>query len=184
MLEVKNELVQEQFNCTVKNAMGGSFQFRFMNPKYDPTDKHSVRYVDSRAIKDNDSTNNWRYAIRDFYLNHRIWGSDVTVTKYSVNDKFETVAKSADATMTVYNVLVKRSIADVGFTSASIIKPKATTSEIVVNVPHIKSTPPISGNFVIACANKDGNEFVSREFDYRWSTDYISMYLQWDIPHL
>jgi len=46
------------------------------------------------------------------------------------------------------------------------------------------STPPIEGNFVIACKNSDGNEFVTREMGIWTDTNYIAMYMHWDIPHL
>ena len=182
VLEVNNEIVYEKFNITVKNAMGGKFQIMFVNPKYDSSDKNSPKTITSRSIKDNDSENNFRYAIRDFYLNWRIWGSDIEVKKYSVNDEMETV--TSGATKTVYEARVKKSIKDVGFAQAAIIKAKTTTSDIEINAPHVKSTPPLAGNFVIACKNKDNNEFVSREMGIYTDIDRMALYLHWDIPHL
>ena len=37
---------------------------------------------------------------------------------------------------------------------------------------------------MIACKNSNGNEFVSREMGIYEDTDYMAMYLGWDIPHL
>jgi len=81
-------------------------------------------------------------------------------------------------------VKVLRSIADVGFAQASIVKPKGTTADITINLPYTKSTPPIEGSFVIACKNKDGNDFTTREMSIWETPDKIAMYMNWDIPHL
>jgi len=74
----------------------------FVNPNYDPTDRKSPRTILSRAVKDTDSAGSIRNAIVDFYGNGRIWGSNIEVTKLEVNDDFETVANSADATQIVF----------------------------------------------------------------------------------
>ena len=98
VLEVNNDITFEMFNITVKNAMGGTFKIMFMNPKYDPTDRKSPQTVLTREVKDNGSADSIRNALKDFYGNGRIWGSDIEVTKLEVNDSFETVTNSADAT--------------------------------------------------------------------------------------
>jgi len=75
-------------------------------------------------------------------------------------------------------------IKSAGFSQAQIVKPEATTSSIVIGAPYTTSTQPIAGNFVIACKNKDGNEFVSREMNIWTDIVNIALYLHWDIPHL
>lgn len=64
------------------------------------------------------------------------------------------------------------------------MKPKETTSEIVIGLPYTKSTPPITGNFIISCPNDDKNDFDTREMSIWEDTDNIAMYMHWDIPHL
>ena len=59
-----------------------------------------------------------------------------------------------------------------------------STAEITIGSPYTSSTAPLTGNFVITCANADGNEFSTREMSIWTDTDYIAMYLHWDIPHL
>ena len=90
LLEVKNEIVYEQFNITVKNAHGGKYQIMFVNPKYDASDRNSPKTVLTREITDNTDVNSVRRAVRDFYGNWRIWSSDLEVTKHSTDDNFET----------------------------------------------------------------------------------------------
>jgi hypothetical protein len=85
----------------------------FVNPVYDASNRWSPKTVQSREIKDNDSTNNIRYACNDFYGHWTIWGSDTAVTKYETNDAFETV--DSGATQTVYTVRVKKAINAAGF---------------------------------------------------------------------
>ena len=180
VLEIDPASDFETFNVTVKGAMGGKFQFMFVNPKYDASNKHSKRTYTSRSVKDNDSANNIRWALRDFYAH--VWGTDVTVKKLSVNDKFETVDK--DATQTVYTVKIVRAISGDGFTSATVIKAKGTTSTITIGDRITKSSPPLEGNFVIACKNSDDTEFVSRDMGIWQDTNLMSLQLSWDIPHL
>ena len=62
----------------------------FVNPKYDASDRNSPKTVLTREITDNTDTGSVRRAVRDFYGNWRIWGSDLEVTKHSTDDNFET----------------------------------------------------------------------------------------------
>ena len=138
----------------------------------------------SREVKDNDSANAIRIAVQDFYGNWAIWGSLVEVTKLNVNAAFETVTDPAEIVAVNYHVKVRRAIAGVGFSQAQIIKPVSTTSHIVIGAPYQHSSPPMEGNFAIACQNPDGNEFVTREMSIWESVPGINMYMHWDIPHL
>ena len=154
----------------------------FVNPKYNKDVKNSKRTVTTREVKDNDSASNIRRALCDFYCSHQIWGSNVEVKKYETNDKFETVEK--DSTQIVYAVRIKKAIDGNGFTSATIVKNKATTSTITISSILTKSSPPLKGKFSIACKNSDNTEFVSRDMSLHEDTDVMALYLSWEIPHL
>ena len=41
LLSIDPENVQEKFNLTVLEPMGGSYKVMFINPNYDPTDNNS-----------------------------------------------------------------------------------------------------------------------------------------------
>lgn len=56
-----------------------------------------------------------------------------------------------------------RSHGQVSYSDAAIVLSSGTTSTITIGMPHTESSPPLQGRFQIACTNKDGNEFVSRE---------------------
>ena len=182
VLEIDTAMDFETFNITVKKAMGGKFKMMFINPKYDKDVKNSARTVTTREVKDNDSANNIRRALCDFYCKGDIWGSNLEVKKYETNDKFETV--DSDSTQIVYAVRVMRAIDGDGFTSATVLKNKGTTSEITLSDLLTKSSPPLSGKFNIVCKNSDNTEFSSRDFNWNEWVDAMSLYLSWDIPHL
>ena len=133
-------------------------------------------------MKDDDSEYNMAVAIQDYYGNWRIWGSTIEVKKYKTDKDFTTVDK--DHTHIVYSVRVKKAISDVGFSQASIALKKGTTSEITIGNPYTKSSPPLSGNFIVHCKNADGNDFESREMYTYQDTNSMAMFLHWDIPHL
>ena len=97
-------MVHETFNITSKNAMGGKFQIMFVNPKYSKDVKDSKRTITSREVKDNDSAWSIRQAVQDFYGRWDTWGTNVEVTMYETNDKFETV--ESGSTQIVYAVKV------------------------------------------------------------------------------
>ena len=182
VLEIDTGMDHETFNITVKKAMGGKFQMMFVNPKYNKDVKNSKRTVTSREVKDNDSAHNIRRALCDFYCSNQIWGSNVEVKKYETNDKFETV--ESGSTQIVYTVKVLKAIDGDGFTSATVLKKKGTTSDIAMSALLTKSSPPLSGKFNIVCKNSDNTEFSSRDFNWNEWTDALSLYLSWDIPHL
>ena len=79
---------------------------------------------------------------------------------------------------------IKKAIDGNGFTSATIVKNKATTSTITISSILTKSSPPLKGSFSIACKNSDNTEFVSRDMSIHEDTDLMALYLSWEIPHL
>ena len=131
LLEIDTGMDYETFNITSVSPMGGKFQIMFVNPKYDKDVKGSLRTITSREVKDNDSATNIRWAVQDFYGRWDTWGTWVDVKKYETNDKFETV--DSDSTQIVYTVKVMRAIDQKGFTSATILKAKTTTSTITIS---------------------------------------------------
>jgi len=180
-LEIKNEVVFEKFNITIKNGNGGNFQVRFVNPLYDSTVTGSVRLWTSGLIKDNE-TNRWivRQQLVDYF--NTIWGSNIEVFVRTTDDNFNDVAASV-ATQRVFQVRVVRNIAQKSYSTASIVLATGTTSTIAI-AEISQSTPPIAGNFQIACKNKDGVEFTTREIGINWGITWINLLVFWDIPHL
>jgi len=112
-----------------------------------------------------------------------VWGSDIEVNVYTTNDLYETVP-SAQATKRVYNIRIQKAIPMQSFTAATVLKEANTTSTITVGAPYTISTPPLKGKIVIVCEDRNGVEYVSREFDPGYSTNVMNLYLSWDIPHL
>jgi hypothetical protein len=182
ILEIDSGMDFETFNITVSASMGGKYQIMFVNPRYDSSNKKSPRTVTSREVTDNASASQVRWAIQDFYGSGYTVGSWVDVKKYETNDAFETV--ESGATKFVYTAKVMRAIDGPGWSSATIIKNKATTSTIAISALLTNSSPPLAGNFIISCANSDGNAFETREMSIWEDTDLMSLYLSWDIPHL
>jgi len=106
------------------------------------------------------------------------------VKLHYVDDDFNTVDK-ADSTQRVYVCRVTRSVTGgPTFSAASVIPKAGVTSTITVTSAYTSSTEPIDGDYVIACKNGDGNEFVTRAMSIWTEPRYIEQYLHWDIPHL
>lgn len=98
--------VEEKFNITVSNSMGGNYKVMFINPLYDPSNKNSVQMWTSENIADNDDA--WRVRRRIVGFFSSIWGSNISVEKtfYTVDDVETTSAAEADKI--VYTVTLLR----------------------------------------------------------------------------
>ena len=68
----------------------------------------------------------------------------------------------------VYTVEVDRQINGPSFTFAQIMPQDGLTSTVEIGSPIEQSTPPLSGNWYIACPNDDGNEFRTRDMGTGW----------------
>lgn len=99
----------------------------------------------------------------------------MTITYYDADDI--EVDNAADSVKRIFTVTVLRSIDQASFTMASIIPEDGATSTVTIDNAYQTSTPPISGNFYIACPNDDGNEFKTRDFGWGTGTASIDLSL-------
>lgn len=154
---------------------------KFVNPKYDPADRRSIRIWSSGWISDNDAAHWVSHKIRGYW--NSVWGSYLAVEKFNTDDDFNTV--DSDHTQVVYRCTVTRLVTGgPTFSQASVVPKAGTTSTITVTSAYQQSSAPIDGNFIIACKNAGGDEFETREMNIWTTVEDIQMILHWDIPHL
>ena len=158
-LNIDQTIVEEETKITIKKVDGGKFILNLLNP----TSKPKPTYWASGSISANATAAQLRGALFPYYSKY--FKSNISVTLV-MKDKngVETTDKKLSYS-SEYTVKLLKMINGVSASNIIVVK-KGTKATITAKAAVVKSSVPLTGNYLIQCTDSKGVEYKTPEMKF------------------